>query len=358
MGIQLTKTDSDQLRGILEATPEWRTERGRIAFIDDLFEGSPRKADIVYRIDLGSTPRQTAGELIRFLTQFGQDEPGQETLGILINKLLSYTGGGQDADFLRGLFARYPLTGDPVLTRGLSQWPVAAGLREYKELAFAPETMHHVRILDAAQQAARAVVRIKPPTGIGTGFLVGERLIMTCNHVIGDRPTARESTFTFNYQLDRHDRLPEPLPIATAQADGLFHANPDLDYAVIEAVAVPAEVAAQPLTLAPLRVEREQRVNIIQHPGGHFKKIAMQKNFVAHADARDVYYMTSTEPGSSGSPVLDNGFVVVAVHTGSTPVADPETGDYYVRNHGSSMIAVLNDLHHNAPRIYEQLTIA
>jgi V8-like Glu-specific endopeptidase len=125
----------------------------------------------------------------------------------------------------------------------------------------------------------------------------------------------------------------------------------------VEVADVPVEANAAPLALTPQRVQRDQRVNIIQHPGGHYKKIAMQKNFAAYADARDVYYMTSTEPGSSGSPVFDNDFVVVAIHTGSKPVTDPTTGEFYVRNRGSSMIAVLDDLRDNAPEIYRRLNI-
>ncbi|MBK9054813.1 MAG: trypsin-like peptidase domain-containing protein, partial [Chloroflexi bacterium] len=40
----------------------------------------------------------------------------------------------------------------------------------------------------------------------------------------------------------------------------------------------------------------------------------MQNNFVAFADTRIIQYLTSTEPGSSGSPVFNNDFVVVGIH--------------------------------------------
>ena len=41
----------------------------------------------------------------------------------------------------------------------------------------------------------------------------------------------------------------------------------------------------------------------------------MQNNFVAYADANIVQYATSTLPGSSGSPVFDDEFKVVAIIT-------------------------------------------
>ncbi|ODH02276.1 hypothetical protein A4S05_24955 [Nostoc sp. KVJ20] len=53
---------------------------------------------------------------------------------------------------------------------------------------------------------------------------------------------------------------------------------------------------------------------IIQHPGGHLKKISIQNNFVAYTDNKVLQYTTSTEPGSSGSPVFDDDFQVVGIH--------------------------------------------
>ncbi len=113
----------------------------------------------------------------------------------------------------------------------------------------------------------------------------------------------------------------------------------------------------EPLTLASKRVQRDERVNIIQHPGGHYKKISMQNNFVAFANARDIQYLTTTEPGSSGSPVFDNNFVVVGIHHSGGDLLEPDSSRRYLRNAGSSMIAVLADLRANAPEIYQKLRI-
>jgi len=102
-------------------------------------------------------------------------------------------------------------------------------------------------------------------------------------------------------------------------------------------------------------VRRDDRVAIIQHPGGHLKKISMQNNFVAYADANVVQYTTSTLPGSSGSPVFDDEFKVVAIHHSGGDLTEPSTGRRYLRNAGTSIIAVLKDLQVNAPEIYARL---
>ncbi|MBK9166491.1 MAG: trypsin-like peptidase domain-containing protein [Bryobacterales bacterium] len=115
-------------------------------------------------------------------------------------------------------------------------------------------------------------------------------------------------------------------------------------------------------------MELTQRVVIIQHAGGEPKRVSLQNNLVAHSDSRLLQYYTSTLPGSSGSPVFDDEFTVVAIHHSS--VANPEfTGqhlrvldptqlaDTQYRNQGTSMIAILDDLEKAHPELLAELTI-
>lgn len=83
----------------------------------------------------------------------------------------------------------------------------------------------------------------------------------------------------------------------------------------------------------------------------------MQNNIVASFSADTLYYVTSTMPGSSGSPIFDNDkFVVVGIHHSSTVVNESLNGTYE-RNAGSRMSAVLADIKANAPALYQQLTV-
>ena len=352
---QLARADFDRLVGLLAALPEFRTETRRLDLLDDVFAGSPRRADLLGLLDLSGAPRGAAVRVVTRLAQFGQDEPGQETLGLLINKLLEYQGGGAEAEFLRDLFRRYPLSGQPVSTRGLVDWRGRETPTAVQEKIIGENTLRDVRLLELALEASRAVVRIVTADSLGSGFLVAPDLIMTNHHVIPGPAAAPPCAFQFNYQLDRQLK-PTPVRAARAKPDGLFYTNPALDVTLVEALDVPAGVA--PLTLARLRVQKEERVNIIQHPGGHYKKISMQNNFVAYADAQVIQYLTSTEPGSSGSPVFNNDFVVVGIHHSGGELPEPGGDQVYLRNAGSSMIAVLDDLQANAPALYARLTLA
>jgi hypothetical protein len=53
-------------------------------------------------------------------------------------------------------------------------------------------------------------------------------------------------------------------------------------------------------------------VNIVQHPRGEHKQVAFRNNLVSAADATIVRYFTDTDHGSSGSPVCDDHWRVVA----------------------------------------------
>ena len=348
---RLDRTDYDRLARLLQELPDFRTPDRRVDLVDDLFAGSPRQSDLVGMIDVSGTPRAAAVRLLNRLMLFGQDEPGQETLGVLVNKLLSYVGGGDDADFLRSLFQRYPLRTVPVSTRGLSEWRGQESAAAVQEKLIGENTLRDVRVLELALAAAKGVVRIRGEM-LGSGFLAGTNLVMTCHHVIPTQAAAHASMIQFNYQLDRQG-MPAPDITVRAKPGGLFYANAALDFAVVEIEDAPPDAA--PLALARLRASKEERVNIIQHPGGHYKKISMQNNFVAYADDQIIQYLTSTEKGSSGAPVFNNDFVVIGVHHGGGMVREPHSERRYLRNEGSTLIAILDDLQRHAPAIYQRL---
>ena len=70
--------------------------------------------------------------------------------------------------------------------------------------------------LDAGRLACKAVARILFSDGQanGTGFLVSDRLLLTNNHVIADRNSARGVLVEFRYELALGQRSPSPVRFA------------------------------------------------------------------------------------------------------------------------------------------------
>lgn len=356
MTIQLDRSDFQQLARIVQDLPDFANVRDRRRLVAGALEGVARADIILARLDLDGTPMGAAVEVVRFLAQFGQVAYGKEALGVFLNYIQPFVGD-EDAAFIATLFRSYPLDAPVVPGRPIDRWRVSLSPAEVQEKIIGENTLRPIFMLELALEASKAVVHLRIPkqgvgTALGTGFMMACDLLMTNNHVIATPGEAAGTEVRFNYQLDRHGVLCQPVP-ARALAGGLFHTNADLDFTVVQ-LEDPPDFGA--LRLRPVQVRKDQRVAIIQHPGGHLKQISMQNNFVAYADRRVVQYTTSTLPGSSGSPVFNEDFEVVAIHHSGGMLLEPGAENrYYLRNEGISMIAVLDDLKADAPTIHARL---
>jgi hypothetical protein len=83
-------------------------------------------------------------------------------------------------------------------------------------------------------------------------------------------------------------------------------------------------------------------VSIIQHPMGGLKQVCLTDNKVAAVFGNLVQYSTDTEPGSSGSPVFDQNWQIVALHHRGGNLEGPD-GTKYFSNEGISIAAVYRD---------------
>lgn len=171
------------------------------------------------------------------------------------------------------------------------------------------------RFLADGARCAEAVCRIRiPGLGSGTGFLVSSSgLIMTNNHVLPEPAIAEEAVAEFGYEEGGVTRRVPFLP------DRVFLTDPSLDYTIVACGTDGlGGVTPIPLRRNPMLVTRGEPVNIIQHPRGRRKEVALRNNDVTRVKQRVLHYRTDTEPGSSGSPVLNSDWHLVALHRAGT----------------------------------------
>lgn len=350
---QLGPNDRRFLVQLLRDLPDFRTVRGRQALIENAVSGYPKSRVLLGHIEWEGNAMVFASDVIRGFENF-EVADGVGALPLLVNAIEPLISAAQ-REPLQALQRRQGWGTEPPAPPP-EVWRDARSPADLnRERIIGENTLRHVNMLHKALRAASAVVRITiPKQGYGTGFMVGPDLVMTNHHVIENASQAAGAEFAFFYELDIAGHKRDEV-IVGAAVDGFLHTDSKLDFSLIRLQSPPD--FGPPLALKPVRVEQNQRVAIIQHPGGFFKKISLQNNFVAHADDRLIQYYTSTEAGSSGSPVFNDDFEVVGLHHSWIELAEPDPGQRHFRNQGSGMIAILDVLKATKPALWSELMI-
>ncbi|MEU6811154.1 serine protease [Streptomyces sp. NPDC046831] len=188
--------------------------------------------------------------------------------------------------------------------------------------------------LPRGARAARTVARISERDGgrelpLGTGFLVSPSLLMTNHHVLPDTAAARHCFAEFDAQVTV-DNTPQPPTRLELDPDGFFVADRRLDFALVLVAAgqdqrPPGETFGwNRLSAQGGKLVIGEPVNVIGHPMGRLKEIAVRDNMLQVRLDDFLHYRTDTEPGNSGSPVFNDQWEVVALHHSGVPRTDDQ----------------------------------
>lgn len=196
-----------------------------------------------------------------------------------------------------------------------------------------------INYLERGLRVSRSVVRIRirsaqgQTVGFGTGFMVSPQLLMTNNHVLESANVAAFSLAEFNFQDDLSGH---PLPTSVFELDPnvFFITDEKLDFTL---VAVKEKARDTSGDLGELRffgwnrlIEDEGKailgeyMNIIQHPNGEPKQLALRDNQFVDLLDNFLHYKTDTAPGSSGSPVFNDQWEIIGLHHSGVPLRDAQ----------------------------------
>ncbi|MFD3374827.1 MULTISPECIES: trypsin-like peptidase domain-containing protein [unclassified Streptomyces] len=337
--VELTVEERQRLVTLLASMPMLSTESGRAEVLT-----LAGLRGLVPQIDLSGPPLVAASRTVSHLSAYGRFSRDHEALGLFLNLVATLTGKEQQ-DFIAGLLIKHLMMVPVSPTRTITSWMGADTPGAVDEKIITSNTLRPVHFLERALDSARSVCHIEvrqQATGwTGTGFLVSDDLLLTNEHVLPQEDLLEGTRFLFNYEDDPAGR---PRPVEAVRASGrLFLCDRSLDFTLVELDGRPGERWGQ-LPLAASPPLPGERVNIIQHPGGQPKQIAMQSNFVEYVDANVIQYVTATLPGSSGSPVLTDDWRVCAVHHAGGNLKEPATGSRYFRNEGFRTSRILDRL--------------
>lgn len=201
----------------------------------------------------------------------------------------------------------------------------------------------------------------------GTAWLLAPELAITNHHVINARREKETDASDADLRLQAENAALQ-FDFDAPDADGvqvaakrLVAKSKSLDYALLE-LASPAGRPVPRLAPSIVSLDRTSRmaVNIVQHPRGKAKRVAFRNNLVSAADDTTIRYLADTDHGSSGSPVCDDQWRVVALHRGALAVSGVQFQgkDEAFVNFGSQIRAILADIRASDPAAADAIKAA
>lgn len=208
-----------------------------------------------------------------------------------------------------------------------------------------------------------------PDEGLGTGWMIGPRLLITNHHVVNARAPTEPPASAADFKLQGEsidadfDYLEQGAAPVTVPSIECVASDLALDYALLrlEAAAddrLPLRLRANPLTRSRASALRE-RVNVLQHPNGNPMRLGFRNNFVVTGSAEKLSYLTDTMGGSSGSPISDDLWHVAGLHRGwDTIHGDPVNvwgKEIRQENYGTPIGLILAQLQAQHPDLHAEI---
>ncbi|MBK8904547.1 MAG: trypsin-like peptidase domain-containing protein [Anaerolineaceae bacterium] len=347
--IELDYNDQSQLIQLLTPLPVLLNPDGRVSVLE-----AALLQKLIPLMHLSGPSVVVIPLMIRELRVYGRVTYEHEALGRFLNTMKNYVGVTEQ-EFLDKLILKYKLMTPSMHVPLAIDWMLST--QDVSEKIIGENTLRPIAFLARGLEVSRAVVYIEVTTGekswSGTGFLIAPDILMTNHHVLPDASLLQSVTFRFNYQhtFQGQEELTEDYSVSD-QPD--YIANSELDYAVVRLASNPGNKWGY-LPLSTQVPPKGSRVNIVQHPNGLPKQISIQNNFVKFANTTKLQYVTSTMPGSSGSPVFNNKWEVVALHRAGGLLSEEENGPLYYRNEGATIQAIIQTLPQNVVKVISDL---
>lgn len=286
-------------------------------------------------------------------------------------------GGDRCQDRLTSIIARHVLRTERRVTLSSSELRQAAGgagtrasarVAETLERNFSGEIGFSVETLQRMLQACASIGCVTNAAGerLGTGFLVDGAglkasfapgpVFVTNAHVlsstVANAISPAEARVTFEVEsaaagTPRFYTIDGGILFTSPPGEVGVYNGDTLDVTIVRLASLPEQACGLPVAAALPLVDAKTKAYVVGHPRGGGLQIALHDSVLLDIDDHEclVHYRTPTDPGSSGSPVFNREWDVMALHhAGSSRTPRLHGEGFYEANEGISLLSIRRTL--------------
>ena len=192
----------------------------------------------------------------------------------------------------------------------------------------------NVNFLERGMIAADAVGRVEvrngesEVVGSATGFMISSRLFLTNHHVLPTADDAAQSWIHFRHEFDAFGNPVAPCVFAF-EPSAFFFTEADLDITIVAVAPQTPDRRQLVARFGWLRLSASadtvlpgEWLSTVHHPVERPKQVVLRQNLLMRRCAAELWYGTETSWASSGAPVFNDSWQVVAIHRGGAPARD------------------------------------
>jgi hypothetical protein len=152
--------------------------------------------------------------------------------------------------------------------------------------------------------------------GVGTGVLIGPDLLLTCDHVLSKTRAARAwAVFGHKQNWDGHTISPGTRFELDLKNPACGGGGTQPDFVLLRILQMPNRAF---VAVDKRPVHAGQPIRVIHHPGGQ-PAVVSPPGQVTQVGADYLYHNLDTDEGSSGAPLFDVHWQLLALHQGIPP---------------------------------------
>ncbi|WP_414565598.1 MULTISPECIES: trypsin-like peptidase domain-containing protein [unclassified Anabaena] len=300
-----TQSEDNVLLEIVNNTSIWRDENimNPEIFLDDQDVIPLIKAVNSFALKFnGASDRQdvleNSGIDTAFLSSLKCDEQPNKFAQALVSRFKTY-------QISKNQFNYHPLVN---LLKHLSNLTPIYGFSD-------PEVELFMRLVEKGQEnfkalaARNAVARIESPIGnaIGTGLLIKNNFLLTCNHIF-TKSQITKVWVRLGYKASNYESEKDVLEVEIIKINSRF------DYALLK-INTPTQHKAISINEISI-LDSGQEIRIIHHPQGNPVVISGLGQIMQVGDDY-IDHNVKTDHGSSGAPILNRQWELIAIHQGN-----------------------------------------